>query len=241
MVHIGIIPDGNRRWCKDKDIDYKLENLEELWFNILLEQIRDLSLGNYTYLELIDNVTFYVCSIENINRNDNTSKFIYLFLEKLFYLYKNYETIIDELYSNETKNKKMIILNFLNNLFDNLNIVPIGELDVLPENIYNGLMELKSNNKESNKYNLFLGIAYDFKKDLINYGVNTNNNYNRNQSEIDIVIRTGGELRLSGFFPSYVNYAEFFYYKKFWPEIKIKDIDNVVSDFKNKRKRRFGK
>ena len=241
MVHIGIIPDGNRRWCKDKDIDYKLENLEELWFNILLEQIRDLSLGNYTYLELIDNITFYVCSIENINRNDNTSKFIYLFLEKLFYFYKNYETIIDELYSNETKNKKMIILNFLNNLFDNLNIVPIGELDVLPENIYNGLMELKSNNRETKKYNLFLGIAYDFKKDLINYGVNTNNNYNRNQSEIDIVIRTGGELRLSGFFPSHVNYAEFFYYKKFWPEIKIKDINCVVSDFKNKRKRRFGK
>ena len=88
MVHIGIIPDGNRRWCKDKDIDYKLENLEELWFNILLEQIRDLSLGNYTYLELIDNVTFYVCSIENINRNDNTSKFIYLFLEKLFIFIK---------------------------------------------------------------------------------------------------------------------------------------------------------
>ena len=102
-------------------------------------------------------------------------------------------------------------------------------------------MELKSNNRETKKYNLFLGIAYDFKKDLINYGINTNNNYNRNQSEIDIVIRTGGELRLSGFFPSHVNYAEFFYYKKFWPEIKIKDIDSVVSDFKNKRKRRFGK
>lgn len=241
MVHIGIIPDGNRRWCKDKNIDYKLENLEELWFSILLEQIKDLSLGEYQYLEIIDSLTFYVCSIENINRNDNTSKFIYLFLEKLFYFYKNYETIIDELYINETENKKMMILNFLKTLFNSLNIVPIGELHVLPENIYNGLIELKSNNKESNKYNLFLGIAYDFKEDLINYGLNKNKNYNRKQSEIDIVIRTGGELRLSGFFPSHVNYAEFFYYKKFWPEIKVKDINQVVSDFKNKRERRFGK
>ena len=168
MVHIGIIPDGNRRWCKDKNIDYKLENLEELWFSILLEQIKEISLGEYQYLEMIDSLTFYVCSIENINRNDNTSKFIYLFLEKLFYFYKNYETIIDEFYINETEDKKIMILNFLKTLFNSLNIVPIGELHVLPENIYKGLIELKSNNKESNKYNLFLGIAYDFKEDLIN-------------------------------------------------------------------------
>tara|TARA_X000000950_G_C13782612_1_gene605792 strand:- start:15 stop:740 length:726 start_codon:yes stop_codon:yes gene_type:complete len=241
MVHIGIIPDGNRRWCKSKDIEYKLTNLQDIWFNILLLQLRELSINSFEFLEKVTSLTFYVCSIENIRRNDNTSEYIYLFLNKLFILYNNYEKIIDELYKNETEEKKTFIRCFIKGIIDNLNIVPIGELHELPENIRNELLLLKKQNKKTNKYNLYLGIAYDFNKDLINFGVNTNENYNREQSQIDILIRTGGELRLSGFFPTHINYAEFFYFKKYWPDITCKDINNAIYEFINKRQRRYGK
>ncbi|MBI96439.1 hypothetical protein CL656_04770 [bacterium] len=241
MVHIGIIPDGNRRWFKQNNINYKLENLEEVWFNILVDQLREISLNKYEYLEKLTSLSFYICSIENIRREDNTSKYIYIFLEKLFYFYENYCEIIDSVYKNDSQDKINKTKRFLNELFNNLNIIPIGELNILPENIYDGLIKIKSNNKESNKYNLYLAIAYDFETDLLNYGTKQNENYNREQTNIDIVLRSGGELRLSGFFPAHINYAEFFYYKKYWPEITVKDMNNVVCEFLTKRNRRFGK
>ena len=242
MVHIGIIPDGNRRWCKKNNIDYNLNNLQDIWFNILLDHIYKISTNqnNYNNIFKITDLTFYVCSIENIKRNDNTSEFIYKFLEKIFHLYDNYDKIIDEIYKNKDNKEKQLIKQYLKAIIKELNIIPIGELHLLPDYIQLKLKELKYKNSNK-KYNLYLGIAYDFNKDLINYGLNNNVNYNRTHKNIDIVLRSGGELRISGFFPCNINYAEFYYYKKFWPEITIQDFDNIVYDFLNVRQRRFGK
>ena len=243
MVHIGIIPDGNRRWCKKNNIDYNLENLQDIWFRLLLEHVRQISINENKYNNLfkITDITFYVCSIENIKRNDNTSQFIYKFLEKIFHLYDNREKVVDEIYKDEDNDKKDFINHYLSFIINELNIIPIGELHLLPDYIQLKLKELKYKNDKSKKYNLYLGIAYDFNKDLINYGSNNNVNYNRTHKNIDIVLRTGGELRISGFFPCDINYAEFYYYKKLWPEITIQDFDNIVYDFFNVRQRRFGK
>ena len=82
---------------------------------------------------------------------------------------------------------------------------------------------------------------FNLSQNISPQSVTTNENYNREQSQIDILIRTGGELRLSGFFPTHINYAEFFYYKKYWPDITCKDINNVIYEFINKRQRRYGK
>jgi undecaprenyl diphosphate synthase len=75
---------------------------------------------------------------------------------------------------------------------------------------------------------------------MINYGNNNITNYNREQSNIDILFRSGGEKRISGFFPTKVLYSELFFEKKLWPEITLDDLNRIVKLFK-KRERRFGK
>ena len=93
---------------------------------------------------------------------------------------------------------------------------------------------------KTQKYILNLAIAYDYNKDFINYGHDIFKNYIRKQSNIDFVLRTGGESRISGFFPTKTLYSELFFSKKMWPDITIVDINNYIRKFKN-RDRRFGK
>tara|TARA_B100000963_G_C22639317_1_gene679496 strand:+ start:5360 stop:6079 length:720 start_codon:yes stop_codon:yes gene_type:complete len=239
MVHLGIIPDGNRRWCKENNIDYKMNSLTEVWFKIFIKQLCELSEQKMTFLEKINSLSFYVCSIENIRRQDNTSKYIYELLEKLINFYFHYEEILEEIIENEEKKRKVQL--YCKHIFTELNIYTIGELHELPDKIQLGFQDIMNNNNNEKQYKLYLAIAYDFKKDILNYGINNNKNYTRNQEEIDILLRTGGELRLSGFFPTHINYAEFFFLDKYWPSITLQDIDDVIDDFLNVRQRRFGK
>ena len=58
--------------------------------------------------------------------------------------------------------------------------------------------------------------------------------------DIDMVVRTSGEERISGFMLWRSSYAEFMFIKKYFPEMDAKDIDTIVKEY-NKRNRRFGK
>ena len=240
MVHIGIIPDGNRRWCKLNNIDYSMNDLQDIWFKIFIKQIRDISCNNYDYLTKIKSLSFYVCSIENIKRKDNTLQYIYNFLEKLIYFYFNYDNMLDQLLSDETEETIKNTKTFCKGLICELNVHVIGDLEKLPAHIFECIETIMNKNSSTKSYNLYLAVAYDFKNDLHNLGTRSNNYYNREQSEIDIVIRSGGEYRLSGFFPAHINYAEFFFLKKYWPDITIKTINNVIKEFMTTRQRRFG-
>ena len=60
------------------------------------------------------------------------------------------------------------------------------------------------------------------------------------KSNIDLVIRTSGERRTSGFFIWQADYAEYAFVDKFWPEFEKEDFDKVLQDYSN-RERRLGK
>ena len=83
-------------------------------------------------------------------------------------------------------------------------------------------------------------MAYDYNKDIINETTQDNINYNRKQTNIDMVFRSGGEYRLSGFFPTKTIYSELFFNNKFWPDVSIYDIYNTIIEYQL-RERRFGK
>ena len=55
----------------------------------------------------------------------------------------------------------------------------------------------------------------------------------------DMIIRTGGQKRLSNFLLWQSAYSELFFLDKFWPDFNISDLDNIISDYK-KRKRNYG-
>jgi undecaprenyl diphosphate synthase len=58
--------------------------------------------------------------------------------------------------------------------------------------------------------------------------------------DLDLIIRTGGELRLSGFMPWQGVYSELYFTKTHWPDFDEKEFNKALEDFAN-RKRRFGK
>lgn len=63
--------------------------------------------------------------------------------------------------------------------------------------------------------------------------------YTAGQPDVDLIIRTGGEIRLSNFLLFQSAYAEFYFTDKLWPDLKAEDIDDAIAYF-NHRERRFG-
>ena len=235
MVHIGIIPDGNRRWCKKNN--YEIDTLLQHWSNIIIESIHKNSTRRMSkYLQDITEVSFYVCSIDNINRNDKTKYLIFDLIRFIFNIYKDSKKFMAEQkleYTEENYNKEQ---DFLKDLTINF----VGDINLLPKDIQKILKEVQKNNKPENKYTLNLAIAYDYHKDILNFGRTDLKNYTREQSDIDLVFRSGGEYRTSGFFPTKTLYSELFFLKKLWPEVTVDDFINVMKKFQ-KRNRRFGK
>jgi undecaprenyl diphosphate synthase len=237
MVHLGIIPDGNRRWCVENNIDKN--DLVKVWTiklkNLLIE-ISKIKKSNLKYLQKVNELSFYVCSIDNINRDDKTKELIYRFIKNIKIIFDNKELYIEK----KNIDKVDILIKCIN-----WKINFIGDIELLSDEMKTLINEIKINNeKEKNpEYKIFtinLAIAYDYNKDLLNYGNNNLINYNRVQSDIDILFRSGKEKRISGFFPTKINYSELFFIDKYWPDVTLKVLNNTVKKF-YERNRRFGK
>ena len=235
MVHIGIIPDGNRRWLKKNNME--LKNAVSIWTSKMLELLlkildnKNLKDKKYKKLKKINEVSLYICSIDNLNRNDDTIKYILEFIENVYNLiFKKRSDIYD---LNDIQYKK------IEYYLSNININVIGEIELFPKKTQEILKDIKRTN-QNNKFTLNLAIGYDYNNDLKNYKDNDLVNYDRNQSNIDILFRSGGEKRVSGFFPTKILYSELFFYNKLWPDITLDDINKVIKNFL-KRDRRFGK
>ena len=90
--------------------------------------------------------------------------------------------------------------------------------------------------KDNKSMLLTVGIGYDPVKDI----ENIIKGEKRDQTNIDLIFRSGGEKRLSGFFPYHTMHSEFVFVDKYWPEIRLTDICDAIREY-NKRDRRFGK
>jgi undecaprenyl pyrophosphate synthase len=224
MVHLGIIPDGNRRWCKINN--YKLEDLPKKWIEFtvkIIKQCKNLNeLDELNELNEINEISIYISSIDNINRNDNTKNIIEKTIEEMIDIINNVEEKYENKFDDDTK-------NFIKDIFKNyIEINLIGDINKLSKKNY------------KKKYVLNIAYAYDYNKDILNEKNKDNENYNRIQSNIDLIIRSGGEKRLSGFFPTKTIYSELFFLDKLWLDVDMYDIRNILLDYK-KRNRRFGK
>lgn len=229
MVHLGIIPDGNRRWCKKQNIN--LDELPNIWKNFLLKLIKEFSeldLKNYEELKKITEISIYLASIDNVFRKDNTKQIIHNIIKKVIHIINYPEEFIE---------KKTI--EIWSNYMEDIGLNIIGDMRLLPIDIQLMIKKLKER-FNGKKYILNLALAYDYYKDIINEKDKENEDYNREQSNIDIVFRSGGEKRLSGFFPTKTIYSELFFNNKLFIDVTIDDIHNVLIEY-NKRERRYGK
>lgn len=229
MVHLGIIPDGNRRWCKKNN--YNLDNLPILWNNYIINMVKNLiklDINDYKELLNINEISIYIASIDNVNRTDKTKLILLELFKEINNIINNPEKFFDK-----------SIIDTINKYSKDIGFNIIGDINILPKNIIESIEKYKKL-FIGKKYIINLAVCYDYNKDIINETKKDNINYNREQSNIDIVFRSGGEYRLSGFFPTKIIYSELFFLKKLWLDVNIDDIYNVLLEY-NKRERRFGK
>ena len=219
LNHIAFIMDGNGRWGLKKRRSRNYGHLEGVK---TVQKIVEASI-----LFKIPIVSFYVFSTENWKRPN--SEINYLF--NLINIYFNKE-----------------INNIIKN---NIKIVISGKSQNLSPKINKILKTVINKTKKNNKLVINLAINYGSKNEIIdavkkiNFGsrkiteANITKNLYSDLSFPDILIRTGGQKRLSNFMLWQLAYAEIFFVDKLWPEFKKNDLKEIIKKY-HKIKRNFG-
>ncbi len=230
--HIGIIMDGNRRFAK----------------KLMLEPWKGHEWGNRKVEDFIEwctefgikCFTFYTLSLENIAGRPKI---------ELDYIYR----LMEKVASDVIKNKKHQIH------VKKVRFRVIGKKDCLPSGLRKLFDRVEQITKNYKNYQANFAIAYSSRMEIIDAvkkivdkvkngkldasDVNEitikENFYNPEMSDPDLIIRTGGEKRLSNFLLFQSAYSELFFTDTSWPEFSKSDFEEAINDF-NQRKRRFG-
>lgn len=223
-LHIGIIPDGNRRFGEKYNLS--LARAYELGINKLKDVLSwSRELG-------IKIVTVWSFSTENINRSYRERKIFFSLIEKKA--------------KDALKNRDMID--------EKVEVKIIGNLKIIPKSLVRVLKKIEEETIGNKPYRLNIAIGYGGRQEiidacnkLIKAGIKKVNEsvfrkflYLNDIPDPDLIIRTSGEYRLSGFLPWHSTYSELVFLKPLWPELTKEDFINVVREFE-KRERRFGK
>jgi len=219
LNHIAFIMDGNGRWGLKKN---KNRNSGHLAGVKTVQRIVEASIKYKVPI-----ISFYVFSTENWKRPKTEIKYLF----KLIDIYFNKE-----------------INNIIKN---NIKVIISGRTKKLPANIQNTLKIAVNRTKKYNKLTINLAINYGSKTEIIdaikkiNYSSKkiTEENIEKNFYTAlpfpDILVRTGGQKRLSNFMLWQLSYSEIFFLDKLWPDFTKQDLKNIINKFQ-KVKRNFG-
>lgn len=221
--HIAIIMDGNRRWAKKNKLSilmgYRHAALETI------ETITDAAIKlDVKYLSL------WAFSTENWNREKaEVNGLINLFREVL-------NDNIERLHRKGVR------------------ILCIGDLSKFPPDIQKRLALLIEKTKDNKNLTAILALNYGGRDEIIRAIKKIPQNKLKTLTEEEfssyldtrgipnpeLLIRPGGEIRLSGFLPWQTEYTEFYFTEKLWPDFTEKDLEDAIIEYQN-RQRRFGK
>ena len=143
---------------------------------------------------------------------------------------------------------------------NNIRLNAIGDIKTLPKKVFDELTHVIEATKLNSKMTLNLALSYGSRDELIHVvreiGEKIKNNiispekidesvinqhlYTRNLPDVDLLIRTSGEQRLSNFLLWQIAYAELYFTEVFWPDFSDNDLYNAIASYQ-KRERRFGK
>jgi undecaprenyl diphosphate synthase len=225
--HIAIIMDGNGRWARRKGF-MRIRGHEEG-----VNSVREIT--TECAKKHIGQLTLYAFSNENWKRSKTEVNFLMRMLKK--FLISERKTIKD----------------------NDIILKTIGRTEALPDNVKKELsisMEESKNNKgmilclalnyggRTEIIDATKKLAADVKKGTrklkdIDDDVFKEYMYTSGMSDPDLLIRTGGEMRISNFLLWEVSYAELFFTSVYWPEFKKKHLEEALSDYA-KRERRLG-
>lgn len=217
--HIGIIMDGNRRWAKEK----KKKTIE----GHLAGANRIISLAKYIFDKGVKYLSIYAFSTENFNRSAEEVSYlmgliIKFFNERVNELHDyNIKIVVSGLRDNLSKEVLKCIDNVVDLTKDNTG----GVLNVCLN--YGGRREIVDAVNKIKQANVSI-TEETFGRYLYN-----------DLPDLDYVIRTSGEERISNFMLWQISYAEFYFPKVYFPDFDEKEFDKALEIYNN-RNRRFG-
>lgn len=224
LQHIAIIMDGNRRWARERNLPSAVGHKKGV--DALKTTLRACKDFGIKYL------TVYAFSTENWNRKKEEVEF----LMELLAL-----TIQNEL---QEMHSEGVVIKFIGDL---------TRLNQKLQKILNNAMEVTKNNTGVNFQIAFNYGARDeivnavksiaterIKPDDITEEVISEHLYTKGIPDPDLLIRTGGEKRISNYLLWQIAYAEILVTKQYWPEFNRESLADAVEEFHN-RQRRFGK
>jgi undecaprenyl diphosphate synthase len=225
--NVAIIPDGNRRWAKGHRLSFMRG------YNLGVKKFIEFSEWCMSYG--IHSITVWAFSTENAGRPVKE-------VEALLNIYRKAATdknIIKRLHETKTR------------------FIVIGEKALLPNDLIILLHKIENMTKNYSDRVIYMLLGYGGREDILHAAneilkeakekkiekvdSDTFKKYMLSKSvpDIDFVIRTSGEERLSGFMPWQSGYAELYFCKKYWPDFNRKDLKKALIEY-SKRERRFG-
>lgn len=222
-AHVGLILDGNRRWAKQQGLPPRKGH--DKGFDVFVEFVPELFDRGVRY------VTAYVFSTENWKRSKEEVSYLMNLFIKLA------KTKLKQLSSKGIK------------------IVFLGRRDDLNEELQAVIRDIEQATHSNSKGTLALCLNYggtyeivDALKSIIEsqtplesvtQDTISQHMYAPEMPTLDIIVRTGGQHRLSNFMLWRARYAELLFLDKYWPDITLADVDVILEDFAS-RSRRFG-
>ncbi len=227
LKHIAIIMDGNRRWAKEKNLPSAVGHKKGV--DSLKTALRSCHKFGVKYL------TVYAFSTENWNRKQEEVDFL---MELLAHTIKNE---LKELNENE------VVISF------------IGDLTRLNKKLQKILTDAVEKTKDNNGVNLQIAFNYGSRDEIVNAVKNISQKVLNNEISIeniteetiskelytnsipdpDLLIRTGGEMRISNYLLWQIAYSEFLVTPQFWPDFDEQSMADSILEF-NRRQRRYG-
>ncbi len=226
--HVAIIMDGNGRWAKGKGMNRIFGHRNAL--TAVRESVKAASQVN------VEAITLYAFSTENWNRPK---------LE------------VDALMSLLINSLKKELPGFIKN---GVKVNAIGATESLPQKAQKVLADVISQTKDNTDIVLTFALSYGSREEIVNtfkkiskkvvnnelkieeIDENTINNhlYTFNLPDVDLMIRTSGEQRISNFLLWQMAYAELYFTDILWPDFREEHFYDAIIDYQN-RERRFGK
>jgi tritrans,polycis-undecaprenyl-diphosphate synthase [geranylgeranyl-diphosphate specific] len=234
--HIAIILDGNRRWANEQDKHPFL--LQDKWGHQngadTVEQLLD-----WTHLLDVKYVTLYTFSTENFARNSEE-------VEKIM-------QIAEERFRKLLKDERIHR--------DRVHVKIIGRVNLLPKSLQDAIADVEKATADYNSYFWNFAFAYGGRAEIVDAAKTIAEKVKNGELEIadvnestfekylytahmekqdpDMIIRTSGEERLSGFLLWQAAYSELLFLDVYWPDFRLIDLLRAIRTFQY-RKRRFG-
>ncbi len=221
--HVALIMDGNRRWARSKKLPLFFGHRSG--FNRIEPLVRHAESLGITYL------TFWAFSTENWNREKKEVDALMNLFRRMFN-----GSLVAKLKKN------------------NVQVKVLGDISAFPKDIAKDILDVVADTKDNTGITVNFALNYGGRAEIlravkkiiadkaekITEKTISDYLYTAGQPDPDLIIRTGGEQRLSGYLPWQSTYSELYFINTFWPDFDEKKFNEAIIDYIS-RERRFGK